>query len=86
MDLFTDTVRTTTPLTAFNERGITYLVATNAGWMPYLADKGVRFMHYSANKVRRQFGLDQNIPYDFSTILEFATFVRPFLWPNAFEF
>ena len=49
---------TNTPLTAFDEMRITYLVATNAGWLPYLVDEGVRFVHYLANRVRRQFGLD----------------------------
>ena len=58
MGLFIDTARTTTPLTGFDEFGITYLAATNAEWLPYLADKGMRFVHYPANRVRRQFGLD----------------------------
>ena len=49
MGPFVDTVGTTNP----EERGITYLAATNAGWLLYLVDKGVRFMHYSADKVRR---------------------------------
>ena len=40
MGPFTDTIGTTTPLTAFDERGITYLVATNVGWLPYFADEG----------------------------------------------
>ena len=75
MGPFTDTARTTTPLTAFDERGITYLASTNAGWLPYLADEGIQFVHYSANRMRRQFGLDQDIPDDFSAILESANFV-----------
>ena len=58
MDLFVDIVGTTTPLAGFDEIGITYLVATNTGWLPYLADEGIRFVHYLANRVRRQFGLD----------------------------
>ena len=33
MGLFVDTVGSTTPLTGFDETGITYLVATNAGWL-----------------------------------------------------
>ena len=53
MGSFVDTVGTTTPLAGFDEIGITYLVATNAGWLPYLADEGVRFVHYLANRVRR---------------------------------
>ena len=49
MGLFVDTVGTTTPLAGFDETGITYLVATNAGWLPYLADKGIKFVHYPAD-------------------------------------
>ena len=48
----------TTSLTAFDERGITYLVAINARWLPHLANEGIQFVHYSTNKVSRQFGLD----------------------------
>lgn len=58
MGPFMTTARTTTPLVAYDERGITYLVATNAGWLPYLADEGIRYVHYSTHKVRRKFGLD----------------------------
>ena len=36
-------------------------------------------MHYSIDRVKRQFGLDQDIPDDFFTIMEFATSVQPFL-------
>ena len=62
---FIDTTGTTTPLIVFDERGVTYLAATNAGWLPYLIDEGIRFVHYSANRVRRQFRLDQDILDDF---------------------
>ena len=53
MGPFVDTVETTIPLTGFEERRITYLVATNAGWLPYLVDEGIRFVHYLANRVKR---------------------------------
>ena len=62
--LFVDTAGATTPLNDFDETEITYLATTNAGWLPYLADEGIRFVHYPANQVRRQFGLDQDIPND----------------------
>ena len=74
------------PLIGFDETGITYLAATNAGWLPYLADEGIRFIHYPANRVRRQFGLDQDILDDLSFLMEFPTLVRPFLRHIAFEF
>ena len=41
MGPFTDTAKTITSLTAFDEKGITYLATTNAGWLPYLADEGI---------------------------------------------
>ena len=53
MGSFVDTIGTTTPLVSFDEIGITYLVATNAEWLSYLADEGIRFVHYPANRVRR---------------------------------
>ena len=58
MGLFVDTAGTTIPLIDFDKARITYLAATNAGWLPYLANEGIRFVHYPANRVRRQFELD----------------------------
>ncbi|KAL0008740.1 hypothetical protein SO802_010242 [Lithocarpus litseifolius] len=53
MGPFVDIAGTSTSLTGFEERGIIYFAATNAGWLPYLAVKGVRFVHYLANKEKR---------------------------------
>ena len=86
MGLFVDTIGTTTPLASFDETGIIYVVATNAGQLPYLANEGIRFVHYPSNRVRRQFGLDQDIPDDISFLMESPTSVSPFLWHTAFEF
>ena len=86
MGPFMATAGTTTPLTAFDERGITYLAATNARWLPYLAKEGIMYVHYSAYRVRRQFGLDQDIPNDFTLILDTTTSICPFLCPSAFKF
>ena len=60
-------------MAGFDETRITYLAATNAEWLPYLADKGIMFVHYLANRVRRQFGLDQDIPDDLSFLMESPT-------------
>ena len=51
-----------------------------------MANEGIRFLHYSTNRVRRQFGLDQDIPNDFFAIMESFSSVRPFLQHSAFEF
>ena len=77
---------TITSLTTFAKRGITYLVATNVGWLPYLVNEGVHYVHYFVNRVRRQFRLNQDIPDDFAAILESTTSVCPFLRPRAFDF
>ena len=45
MGSFMATTGTTTLLIAFDERGITYLAATNVGWLPYLADEGIHYVH-----------------------------------------
>lgn len=47
------TVGITTPLVTYDERGITYMATINVGWLPYLADEGVCYVHYSAHRVRR---------------------------------
>lgn len=80
------TIGTTTLLVDYDERSITYLVATNAGWLPYLTDEGIRYMHYSAHLVRRQFVLNQDISDGFTLVLDTTTSVYPFLCPSAFEF
>ena len=86
MGLFIDTVGTTTPLISFDETGITYLAATNARWLPYLADEGITFVHYPANQVRRRFGLDQDIPDDLSFLMESPPLSDPFCGPLPLNF
>ena len=79
MGLFVDIAGTTTPLTDFEETGIIYLATTNVGWLPYLVNEGLKFVHYLANQVRRQFGLDQDIPNDLSLLMKSPTSIQPFL-------
>ena len=80
------TANSTTPLVSYNERGITYLATTNAQWLPYLADEGLWYVHYSTHRVRRQFRLDQDMLDDFTLVLDTTTSVRPFLRLHVFEF
>lgn len=58
MGLFMGTIGSTTLLEVYDERVITYLATTNAGWLPYLANEGLQYMHYSTHRVKRQFRLD----------------------------
>jgi hypothetical protein len=41
---------------------LTYLSATNAGWLPVLSSGEFQFMAYGAHRVRRQFGFYQEVP------------------------
>lgn len=50
---FIGTTGRTTPLVAYDEKGVTYLATINVRWLPYLADEGVCYVHYSAHRVRR---------------------------------
>uniref|UniRef100_A0A2N9IYA9 Aminotransferase-like plant mobile domain-containing protein n=1 Tax=Fagus sylvatica TaxID=28930 RepID=A0A2N9IYA9_FAGSY len=49
-------------LIAGDVASLTYLSATNAGWLPVLSVDGPQFTIYSAHRVRRQFGFDQEVP------------------------
>lgn len=59
--------------------GIFNLASTNVWLLPYLAHEGIWYVHYFAHRVRRQFGLDQDIPNDFTVVLDSTTSIHPFL-------
>jgi hypothetical protein len=43
-------------------RSLTYLSATNTGWLPVLSSGRLQFTAYCAHRVRRKFGFDQKVP------------------------
>ena len=45
-------------LIAGDMASLTYLSATNAGWLPVLSSERLQFTVYSAHRVRKQFGFD----------------------------
>jgi hypothetical protein len=65
---------------------LTYLSATNAGWLPVLSSSRLQFTVYSAHRVRKQFGFDQEI----STVMGIAVgeipTTNPFLKASAFAY
>uniref|UniRef100_A0A2N9EQH2 Aminotransferase-like plant mobile domain-containing protein n=1 Tax=Fagus sylvatica TaxID=28930 RepID=A0A2N9EQH2_FAGSY len=67
-------------------RSLTYLSAVNPGWLPVWSDKGVEYTHYCANRVRRQFGLDQGVPGSPSETLPRTPSIAPFLNDRAFDY
>jgi hypothetical protein len=67
-------------------KSLTYLSAVNPGWLSTWGSKGVEFTHYCANRVRRQFGLDQGVPGSPNETLPRVPSVAPFLTDQAFGY
>ena len=66
-------------------RSLTYLSAVNPNWLPVWNSEGVKYTHYCANRVQRQFGLDQSAPDSPSETLPSILGVGPFLRSQAFD-
>jgi hypothetical protein len=66
-------------------RSLTYLSAVNPNWLPVWNSKGVKYTHYCANRVQRQFGLDQSATGSPSKTLPSILGVAPFLRGQAFD-
>ena len=58
---------------------LTYLSITNAGWLPVLSSGGLQFTIYSAHRVRKQFGFDQEIPAVMGVAAGEILTIKPFL-------
>jgi hypothetical protein len=65
---------------------LTYLYATNTSWLPVLSSDGLRFTVYSAHKVRKQFGFDQEIPAVMGVAAGEIPTINPFLRTIAFAY
>uniref|UniRef100_A0A2N9H9H2 Aminotransferase-like plant mobile domain-containing protein n=1 Tax=Fagus sylvatica TaxID=28930 RepID=A0A2N9H9H2_FAGSY len=73
-------------LIAGDVASLTYLSATNAGWLPVLSPDGPQFTIYSAHRVRRQFGFDQEIPAVMGIAAGEIPTINPFLRVRAFAY
>jgi hypothetical protein len=73
-------------LIAGDVASLTYLSATNAGWLPVLSPDGPQFTIYSAHRVRRQFGFDQEIPAVMGVAAGEIPTINPFLRVRAFAY
>ncbi len=67
-------------------KSLTYLFAVNPGWLPVWSGKGVEYTHYCANRMRRQFGLDQGVQGSPSETLPQVPSISPFLKDQAFGY
>uniref|UniRef100_A0A2N9H2I7 Aminotransferase-like plant mobile domain-containing protein n=1 Tax=Fagus sylvatica TaxID=28930 RepID=A0A2N9H2I7_FAGSY len=73
-------------LIAGDVASLTYLSATNAGWLLVLSPDGPQFTTYSAHRVRRQFGFDQEIPAIMGVAAGEIPTINPFLRARAFTY
>uniref|UniRef100_A0A2N9FAE9 Aminotransferase-like plant mobile domain-containing protein n=1 Tax=Fagus sylvatica TaxID=28930 RepID=A0A2N9FAE9_FAGSY len=73
-------------LIAGDTASLAYLSATNAGWLPVLTSDGLRFTVYSAHRVRRQFGFDQEVPAVMGVAAGEIPVINPFLRTMAFAY
>ena len=65
---------------------LTYLSATSAGWLPVLSFGGLQFTVYSAHRVRRQFGFDQEVLAVMAIAAGEIPIINPFLKARAFAY
>ena len=73
-------------LIAEDMRLLTYLSATNAGWLLVLSTSRLQFTAYSTHKVRRQFGFDQEVPAVMGIATSEIPAINPFLKARAFAY
>ena len=83
---FSDIASQSFELLPDDNKSLTYLSAVNLGWLPVWSSKGVEYTHYCANRIRRQFGLDQGVPSSPSATLPQVPNIAPFLKDQVFGY
>ena len=69
-----------------DEGSLAYLACISPSWLLVPSLSGQRYTHYSAHRVLRQFGFDQDIPPIFKDIVPSLPFLDPFLRLQAFSY
>jgi hypothetical protein len=67
-------------------RSLTFLSATNAGWLPVLSSDSLQFTAYCAHRVKRQFGFDQEVPTVMGIVASEIPTINPFLKTRVFAY
>jgi hypothetical protein len=73
-------------LIAEDVRSLTFLSATNAGWLLVLSSSSLQFTAYCAHRVRRQFGFDQEVSAVMGIAASEIPTINPFLKTRAFAY
>ena len=69
-----------------DEDSLTYLACISPLWLPVPLSSGPRYTHYSAHRVLRQFGFDQDILPVFKEVVPSLPSLDPFLRLQAFSY
>jgi len=69
-----------------DEGSLAYLACISPSWVPVPSSSGPRYTHYSAHRVLRQFGFDQDIPPLFKEIVPSFPSLDPFLRLQAVSY
>ena len=67
-----------------DEGSLAYLACINPSWLLVPSSSGTRYTHYSAHRVLRQFGFDQDIPPVFKEVVPSLPSMDLFLRSQAF--
>jgi hypothetical protein len=65
-------------------RSLAYLSAISPGWLPILSVIGVTFVPYCPQRVKRQFGFDQDMPASPQEVMTSSPNLAPFIKSRAF--
>ena len=68
------------------ESSLAYLGCTNPSWLPVPSTSGPKYIYYSAHRVLRQFGFDQDILSVFKEVVPSLSSPNPFLRLQAFSY
>uniref|UniRef100_A0A2N9IL47 Aminotransferase-like plant mobile domain-containing protein n=1 Tax=Fagus sylvatica TaxID=28930 RepID=A0A2N9IL47_FAGSY len=73
-------------LRAEDHQSLAYLSAVNPGWLPILSATGLKFTPYCPQRVKRQFGLDQDVPASLQEATPPFPSLAPFIKSCSFAY
>ncbi|GMY24098.1 CHD3-type chromatin-remodeling factor PICKLE [Fagus crenata] len=69
-----------------NLKFCTFLPAITPAWLPTFGENGMETIHYNPHRVRRQFGLDQDVPSTNVVVFDCDTVIAPLIVIRASKY